>query len=159
MGYLSSHFPQTIWVYSNLIVSYDFNNHYPKTMRNLMLYLQNTLIFESQHSHFTSNQNISISFSLLAKFYKSMSFGIMALAMEKKPHLEGLKCFGNNKERLTDPLDVDNELHMHDRVTFFDPNLFTRGIPCPLPCPPLYATQAQIAESQPNVQWYVFSCT
>ena len=45
MEYLNSHFPQIIWVYSNLIHSYTSNNHNPMTTSNLMLYLQHNLIF------------------------------------------------------------------------------------------------------------------
>lgn len=157
MGYLSSHFPQTIQVYLNCIVSSDFNNHYLKTMGNLMLHLQHSLFSNSNTSTFTSNQRISILFSIIVKYYKSMSFENMALAMERKPHYEGKKHFGSSKQRPMNALGVDNESHMHVRVTFCVPN-FTRGIPCPLPCPPLYTTQAQIAESQPNVQQYALSC-
>ena len=50
VGYLNSHFPQNIWVYSNFILSYSYNNHFPKTTSNLMLYLQHSLILLLQQT-------------------------------------------------------------------------------------------------------------
>ena len=49
MEYLNSHFPQTMWLYSNLIRSYTANKHYPMTTSNLMLYLQHIWTYDNGH--------------------------------------------------------------------------------------------------------------
>ena len=57
MGYLNPHFPQTIWIYSNLIHFYSYSNHHPIEMFNL--------VFDLQRSHFASSQRIVISLHLI----------------------------------------------------------------------------------------------
>ena len=62
-------FPQTIWVYSNLIHFSQSNKHYLMTTSNLMLYLQ--------YSHFVSSKTISILLPLIVivKYYISKWHG------------------------------------------------------------------------------------
>ena len=57
MGYLNSHFVQTIWVYSNNINFQSSDKPYPMTTNNPVLYIQD--------SHFTISQRISISLPLI----------------------------------------------------------------------------------------------